>query len=164
MENLEFSPQRTVMSFRRYLLNTVLPIICYGGIVGSLVGVIVWAYNFAAEKISETTKVSCAEIYGVVTFYSQFRLKPKAKHSISICTGTACFVLGAGVICDPLEKRLGIGDGGITEDGFVELHYVRCLGCCGLAPVVSIDGNIYSAVTPLSINKLVDKLYAEVRE
>ena len=55
MENLEFSPQRTVMSFRRYLLNTVLPIICYGGIVGSLVGVIVWAYNFAAEKISETT-------------------------------------------------------------------------------------------------------------
>ena len=118
----------------------------------------------AIEKISEETKVSCAEIYGVVTFYSQFRLKPKAKHSISICTGTACFVLGAGVICDTLEKRLGIGDGGITEDGFVELHYVRCLGCCGLAPVVSIDGNIYSAVTPLSINKLVDKLYAEVRE
>ena len=118
----------------------------------------------AIEKISETTKVSCAEIYGVVTFYSQFRLKPKAKHSISICTGTACFVLGAGVICDTLEKRLGIGDGGITEDGLVELHYVRCLGWCGLAPVVSIDGYIYSAVTPLSINKLVDKLYAEVRE
>ena len=118
----------------------------------------------AIEKISETTKVSCAEIYGVVTFYSQFRLKPKAKHSISICTGTACFVLGAGVICDTLEKRLGIRDGGITEDGFVELHYVRCLGCCGLAPVVSIDGNIYSAVTPLSINKLVDKLYAEEKD
>ena len=62
MENLKFSPQRTVMSFRRYLLNTVLPIICYGGIVGSLVGVIVWAYNFAAEKISETT----LEIYTYV--------------------------------------------------------------------------------------------------
>lgn len=118
----------------------------------------------AIEKISQETKVSCAEIYGIVTFYAQFRLKPNAKHSISICTGTACFVLGAGVICDTLEKRLGIGDGEITDDGFVELHYVRCLGCCGLAPVVSIDGEIHSNVTPLLINKLVDKLYEEAKK
>ena len=118
----------------------------------------------AIEKISQETKVSCAEIYGIVTFYAQFRLKPNAKHSISICTGTARFVLGAGVICDTLEKRLGIGDGEITDDGFVELHYVRCLGCCGLAPVVSIDGEIHSNVTPLLINKLVDKLYEEAKK
>lgn len=118
----------------------------------------------AIEKISQETKVSCAEIYGIVTFYAQFRLKPNAKHSISICTGTACFVLGAGVICDTLEKRLGIGDGEITGDGFVELHYVRCLGCCGLAPVVNIDGEIHSNVTPLLINKLVDKLYEEAKK
>lgn len=112
----------------------------------------------AIEEISKKTGVSCAEIYGIVTFYAQFRLLPKAKHSISICTGTACFVLGAGDICSTLEKRLGIGDGEVTEDGEIELHYVRCLGCCGLAPVVSVDGKIHSNVTPLSINKIVDEL------
>ena len=116
------------------------------------------------KRIAEATELSEAEIYGVVTFYAQFRLKPKAKHSISICTGTACFVLGAKVICDTLEKRLGIGDGQVSEDGLFELHYVRCLGCCGLAPVVSVDGKIYSNMTPLSINKLVDGLYEEAKD
>lgn len=111
--------------------------------------------------ISERLHVSTAEVYGVATFYAQFKLKPNAKHSISVCTGTACFVLGANAICQTLEKRLEIKDGELTKDGLFELHYVRCLGCCGMAPVISIDGQIYSKVTPLKINELIDSLIKE---
>ncbi len=110
------------------------------------------------REISAKTGVSEAEIYGVATFYAQFRLVPKAKHSISICTGTACFVLGAKTLCSALEKTLGIGDGEVTEDKEIELHYVRCLGCCGLAPVVSVDGKLYSKVTPNDMNDILKSL------
>ena len=66
-------------------------------------------------------------------------------------------MLGAGVICDTLEKRLGIGDGGITEDGFVELHYVRCLGCCGLAPVLTIGKDVYGNVKINEVENILNK-------
>ena len=113
------------------------------------------------ERISKELAVPVAEIYGVATFYSQFKLRPNAKHSIAVCTGTACFVLGANAIVQTIQKRLNIDDGEVTADGMFELHCVRCLGCCGLAPVCSIDGNILANVTPLKMNALIDDILKE---
>ena len=106
----------------------------------------------AIEKISETTKVSCAEIYGVVTFYSQFRLKPKAKHSISICTGTACFVLGAQDILDRILGKLKVQVGEMTSDGKwivtnVELVDISHFGGWGEATKKHFaDGGIFDKI------------------
>ena len=97
--------------------------------------------------ISDETKISLEKIYGIVTFYSQFNLTPKGKYQISVCLGTACYVKGAGELFEVLEKKLGIKGGECTEDGKWSLDGCRCIGACGLAPVLTINEDVHGRLT-----------------
>ncbi|WIF95749.1 NADH-quinone oxidoreductase subunit NuoE [Caminicella sporogenes] len=98
-----------------------------------------------------------AEVYGVVSFYSYFTTKPRGKHTISVCMGTACFVKGAERIATKLKERLGIEADEITKDGLFTLKYVRCIGACGLAPVVMVDDKVFGRVKEDEIDEILDK-------
>ncbi len=97
-----------------------------------------------------------AEVYGVVSFYSFFTMKPGGKHTVSVCMGTACFVRGADKILAKLKERLGIGAGETTQDGLFTLKDVRCVGACGLAPVVMIDDKVFGRVTEEELDKILE--------
>ena len=97
--------------------------------------------------ISDETGIPLEKIYGVVTFYSQFNLNPKGKYKISVCLGTACYVKGSGEIFRKLEELLGITNGECTADGKFSLDSCRCVGACGLAPVMMINGEVYGRLT-----------------
>lgn len=98
--------------------------------------------------IAEGMGVSLSEVYGVVTFYSQFSLNPKGQYPISVCMGTACYVKGAQAILDRIQRKLGIEVGGVTPDGRFSLEATRCIGACGLAPVFTIGDDVYGKLTP----------------
>ncbi len=100
------------------------------------------------QMIAEGLGVPLAEVYGIVTFYAQFTLNPKGQYAISVCLGTACYVKGSGTVLERLEHELGIKDGGTTPDGRFSLEATRCLGACGLAPVIVINGDVYGNLTP----------------
>lgn len=108
------------------------------------------------EHIAATTKMTETALYGVATFYSQFRLKPVGETIIRVCHGTACHVAGAQGITEALEQRLGIQDGETTADFKYTLESVACLGCCSLAPVVAVNDNIYGGLDRKSVVKLID--------
>lgn len=95
------------------------------------------------RMVSEELDRPLAEIYGVSTFYSQFSLSPKGKYRISVCLGTACYVKGAGKLMENLEKQLGVKGGEMTADGKFSLDACRCIGACGLAPVLTINEDVY---------------------
>jgi len=105
------------------------------------------------EQISQTMKLPASQVYGVATFYTQFRLKPVGKHLMRVCHGTACHVSGAVKISQALEDELKVGDGETTEDGKFTMETVACLGCCSLAPVMMIDSETYGRLTPDSARK-----------
>jgi NADH:ubiquinone oxidoreductase subunit E len=107
--------------------------------------------------ISENLDVPMTEIYGVATFYSQFALAPKGKHVISVCLGTACYVRGSQAILDEISKELGIPVGKTTADGQFTLEATRCLGCCGLAPVMMIGDNVFGRLTTNDIPGIIAK-------
>ncbi|HDS30102.1 MAG TPA: NADH-quinone oxidoreductase subunit NuoE [Firmicutes bacterium] len=109
--------------------------------------------------ISRKLKISENYIFGVATFYAQFRFHPPGEHSIHICLGTACHVKGGEQISSYIEHRLGISKGETTSDGKFELNHVACLGCCALAPVVKIDDTIHSQMSVLKIRKVMDEHY-----
>ena len=111
----------------------------------------------AIEDISEVTGVPAADIYGVITFYSQFRMKPMGKHVIRICEGTACHVNGAKGILTTLETELKIKVDDTTEDGLFTLLSVACIGCCSLAPVIMIDDETYGSLTPDKTSQIIKK-------
>ena len=98
-----------------------------------------------------------AEIYGIATFYSQFTLSPKGKYSINVCLGTACYVKGGGEIFENMKTLLGLEDGELTEDGKFSLSAVRCIGACGLAPVMTINDDVYGRLSG-DLNELKDIL------
>ena len=98
--------------------------------------------------ISDETGIPIEKIYGVATFYAQFSMSPKGKYVVSVCLGTACYVKGAGKILEEVEKSLGIGDGECTADGKFSLEVCRCVGACGLAPVMIVAGDVYGKMTP----------------
>jgi len=112
----------------------------------------------AIERIAATTEMTETKLYGVATFYSQFRLEPVGETIIKVCHGTACHVSGAGGITDSLEKRLEITDGETTPDGKYTLESVACVGCCSLAPVVVVDENVHGKVDRRSAVGLIDEL------
>ena len=112
------------------------------------------------EIVSEKTGISVAEIYGVVTFYSFFSLKPKGKYVIGCCLGTACYVKGAQQIIDKFSDVLGIKPGETTEDGLFTLDALRCIGACGIAPAVSINGTVYPKMTVDTVPKIVNQYKA----
>ena len=103
------------------------------------------------KELSEFLNVPMAEIYGVVTFYSRFSLEPQGKYKISVCLGTACFVKGSQKIMDRLVDRLKIKEGETTKDGLFTIEQTRCVGACGLAPVFTVNGEVYGKA---SVQKL----------
>lgn len=99
------------------------------------------------EAVARGLRCSVAKVYGVVSFYSYFTMRPKGKHPISLCLGTACFVRGSQAILDEFKKQLHIDQGEVTPDGKFSLDCLRCVGACGLAPVVMIGEKVYGRVT-----------------
>ncbi|WP_326911310.1 NADH-quinone oxidoreductase subunit NuoE [Sedimentibacter sp. MB31-C6] len=107
--------------------------------------------------ISYELDIPLAEVYGVATFYTQFSIDPKGKHKIGVCLGTACYVKGSQLVLDKLSKELNIKVGGTTEDNLFTLEATRCLGCCGLAPVMMIDDEVYGKLDPKKIPEILSK-------
>ena len=118
-------------------------------------------YGYMPEEVqrmvAEGMGVSLSEIYGIVTFYSQFSLTPKGKYKITICMGTACYVIGAGKILERFEKELGINDGECTSDKLFSLNSARCVGACGLAPVISINDDVYGKLVEGMVPEILSK-------
>lgn len=114
--------------------------------------------QIAQRKISEYLKIPMAEIYGVITFYSRFTLKPKGKYAISVCLGTACFVKGSEKIMERLKQRLQIEEGETTPDGKFSIDATRCVGACGIAPVFTVNGEVYGKATVKMLDEVLDKL------
>ena len=113
------------------------------------------------KELSEFLKIPMAEIYGVITFYSRFTLKPKGKYHISVCLGTACFVKGSQKIMDRLLERLQIQIGETTPDGKFSIEETRCVGACGLAPVFTVNGEVYGKATVQKLDQVIDELMKE---
>ena len=106
--------------------------------------------------IAEGLDIPLSEVYGVASFYAQFTLNPKGRYQISICLGTACYVKGAGDILAAVQQKLGIAPGGITPDGKFSLDACRCIGACGLAPVMMINEDVYGRLTPSQVAGILD--------
>lgn len=111
--------------------------------------------------IAEYLDIPLAEVYGVITFYSRFTLIPKGKYNISICMGTACFVKGAKELVERAKERLGIEEGQTSEDGKFSLETMRCVGACGLAPVFTINDEVYGKATVKKLDEVLDSLMNE---
>ena len=112
------------------------------------------------ELVSAKTGISVAEIYGVVTFYSFFSLTPKGKYVIGVCLGTACYVKGAQQIVDKFSEIIGIKAGETSADGLFTLDALRCIGACGIAPAVTINGKVYPKLTVDAVPKIVEEYKA----
>lgn len=108
-------------------------------------------------RVAEGLGLPLSEVYGVITFYSLFSLQPRGKHTIGICLGTACYVKGAAEILKALEDKLGIKVGESTEDGLFSLMQTRCLGACGLAPVLTIGEDVYGRLTPEMLPDILNR-------
>lgn len=109
-------------------------------------------------KISNATGLKLSEMYGVATFYAQFRMNPVGKHIIKVCHGTACHVQNAGALTEALEEALKLKDGETTEDGLFTLESVACLGCCSLAPVMMIGDETYGKLSGTQSVKIVKNI------
>ncbi|MDD6203602.1 MAG: NADH-quinone oxidoreductase subunit NuoE [Firmicutes bacterium] len=110
--------------------------------------------------IADALGISVSEVYGVATFYAQFSLEPKGEYVIGVCTGTACYVKGAAAVLEEVEKELGVTKGKTTKDGVFTIQDTRCLGCCGLAPVMMINDDVYGRLVPSDIPGILAKYKA----
>lgn len=109
------------------------------------------------QIISENTSYTMAEIYGVVTFYAQFSLYPKGEYKIAVCLGTACYVKGSGDILEKIKEKLGIEVGECSSDGKYSLDATRCIGACGLAPVLTVNDDVYGRLTVDDVEGILAK-------
>lgn len=107
--------------------------------------------------IADEMNIPLEKVYGVVTFYSQFSLNPKGKYKISVCLGTACYVKGSGDIYERLQERLGIAGGECTPDGKFSLEACRCIGACGLAPVLTVNEEVFGRITADDVDDILAK-------
>ncbi len=131
---------------------------------GALIPVLQGAQNIygylpseVLEKISEELKIPFAEVFGVVTFYAQFHLKPRGHNIIRVCLGTACHVLGGARIFETLKDILGVDNGGTTEDLRFTLESVACIGACGLAPCIMINDDTHGRLVPADMKKILEQ-------
>jgi NADH:ubiquinone oxidoreductase 24 kD subunit len=108
---------------------------------------------FIARKL----EITAAKVFGVVTFYSFFTMEPRGKHVINVCMGTACFVKGADKVLEEFKKKLKIKEGNSSEDGMFTIDTLRCVGACGLAPVVTVDGKVYGRVKVDDVDKILSE-------
>ncbi|HME53747.1 MAG TPA: NADH-quinone oxidoreductase subunit NuoE [Candidatus Lokiarchaeia archaeon] len=111
----------------------------------------------AVAELAKKLKISESHIYGVATFYAQFRFEKPGRHKISVCKGTSCFVMGSSRLLELLEEKLDITSGHTTPDARFSLEAVYCLGCCAISPVISVDGKVFGNVTPKEIDKILKK-------
>ena len=107
------------------------------------------------KAIARFTNVAVSQVYGVATFYSQFKFNPPGRHSIKICLGTACHVQGGDFILSALQMEIGIAPGSTTEDGRFDLERVACLGCCAIAPVMMVDNDIHSRLSVIKLRQIL---------
>jgi NADH-quinone oxidoreductase subunit E len=112
----------------------------------------------ALRIVAGELEIPLTQLFGVATFYAAFSLEEKGRHQISVCHGTVCHVKGAKRVGEALQKDLGIKEGETSADKFVTLESVRCLGCCSLAPVISVDGEIHVGMTPAKVPEILAKL------
>lgn len=110
----------------------------------------------AQLEIAEYLHMALAEVYGVITFYSRFTLVPKGKYNVSVCLGTACFVKGSREILERAKAKLGIEEGQTTKDGKFSLDTTRCVGACGLAPVFTVNDEVYGKATVKKLDEVLD--------
>lgn len=136
----------------------------YQGVEGSLIQVLheaqeVFGYlpNEVQERVAEAMNVPLSEVYGVITFYSLFSLKPRGQYKVGVCLGTACYVRGAALVLAELEKQLGIKVNNTTSDGKFTLEITRCIGACGLAPVITINEDVYGRLQPDKVKEVLTK-------
>jgi NADH-quinone oxidoreductase E subunit len=108
-------------------------------------------------EVGQYLSMPVSKIYGVATFYNQFRFKPLGKYHIQVCRGTACHVLGSATVLDEIEKYIGVKSGNTSRDGVFSLEVVACIGACGLAPVVSINGNFHAKLTGESMKEILEQ-------
>ena len=109
------------------------------------------------QYIAKEMDIPVSDVYGVATFYAQFNLEPKGQYTISVCMGTACYVKGSGEVYEKLQKVLGLEGSGLTPDGKFSLDATRCIGCCGLAPVLTVNGEVYGKVTVSQVEGILAK-------
>ena len=109
------------------------------------------------QIIADGLNIPLSEVYGIATFYSLFTLNPKGQHRVSVCLGTACYVKNSQLILDKIEKILGCKSGSITPDGKFSLDATRCVGACGLAPVMMVDDDVYGRLTPDMVDDILKK-------
>lgn len=107
-------------------------------------------------EVGKYLSIPVSKIFGVATFYNQFRFTPLGKFHIQVCRGTACHVLGSATVLDEIEKNVGIKAGQTSRDGIFSIEVVACIGACGLAPVIAINGNFHAKVTSVSIKEILD--------
>jgi len=107
--------------------------------------------------ISQEFRTTLESVYEVVSFYSHFTLNPRGVYNINVCMGTACYVKGSGEILERLEKKLNIESGSVTPDGMFSLESARCIGACGLAPVITINEDVYGQLDPADVDAIIDK-------
>ena len=112
------------------------------------------------EYLSRELDIPPAEMYGVATFYAMFRLQPQGKHIVRLCRGTACHVQGSARIGEQLQRTLSVPEGGTTEDRMFTLQFVACLGCCSLAPVMMVDGEVHGRLTPEKAVEVLETIRA----
>ncbi len=111
--------------------------------------------GLAMEKIAEAINIPTVDVFGLATFYNQFRLNPPGKHQLKVCMGTACYMVGGQIALDSFERRLNIKEGETTSDRHFNLERVACVGCCSLAPVVVVDDLIEGKVTPTRVDGIM---------
>ncbi len=149
--NLNLSPAKEIIEKHKGKKGSLIPLLQeiqehYGYVPGE-----------AVDLVAEELQLFPVDIYGVMTFYSQFHLRPRGKNIIRVCQGTACHVMGGKEILDYLSDKLGIGDGETTEDGLFFLERVACLGCCGMAPVIMINQDFHGNCTIKKLDSLIEK-------
>ncbi len=122
-----------------------------------------WLSEEALTTVGELLDMPVSQVYGVATFYNQFRFQPRGKFHIQVCRGTACHVLGSASVLEEIKKLLKIDVGETTKDGLFSLEVVACIGTCGLAPVINIDGNFHAGVTQYSLREIINSYKEQVK-
>lgn len=119
-------------------------------------GIFGYIPELSVKLIAENLNMPESDIYGIISFYSQFTLTPRAKYNIDVCLGTACFVLGAQAVMDKILDKLKVKVGETTKDGKWIVTSCRCLGCCGLAPAITINGEVYGKLKVEDVDRIID--------
>jgi NADH-quinone oxidoreductase subunit E len=153
--NVDLSPTKTLIEKYSQKKGALIPLLqdiqaAYG-----------YVPDEAVQVVARELSIFPVQIYGVLTFYTQFYLTPRGKHTIRVCQGTACHVMGAKGLFDYLLDKLKVEEGGTTEDGLFTVERVACLGCCGMAPAIMIDEDFYGRCTIQNVEETWEKYRSE---